>query len=197
MEPDPEQRAITDALNRIDSYSALGRTPLAQSALIDAELARGGLRATPFQRGRLLSRMMREEVERQFEQREAQAEGRDVAEWSILYLRMHRGLSLREIADRLGMPMRSVARYYGRAKDQLLDRLYTLEEEAVAAGIYCASCGARLGHVQPETCEVRTCAICGAELTVSSLGPDTLQIIVKSSPDGVRPTYRRAPVVYS
>lgn len=182
METDPELRAITDALNRIDSYGALGRTPPAQSALIDTELARLGLQATPFQRGRLLSRLMREEVRRQFEGREMHPEGRDVAEWSILYLRVHGGLSLQEIAERLDMPVRSVARYYGRAKELLLDRLYTLEEEAARAGVHCPLCGARVGDGQIETPKAQSCAMCGAELTMSSLGPNTLQIVVKGPP---------------
>lgn len=182
MQDDHDQRAITDALNRIDSFSALGRTPLAQSALIDAELARAGLRDTPFQRGRLLSRLMRDEVRRQFGEREVHPEGRDVAEWSILYLRVHGGLSLQEIAERLNVPVRSVARYYGRAKEQLLDLLYKLEEGAGGAGVHCPSCGARLGHVRPDTPEICNCAVCGSEITISSLGPDTLQIIMRAPP---------------
>jgi len=178
MHDDSEQRAITDALNRIDSYNALGRNPLARSRLIGAELARAGLSETPFQRGRLLSRLIREEIRRQFEERETRPEGRDVAEWSILYLRVHGGLSLQEIADRLNMPVRSVARYYGRAKEQLLDRLYTLDEQVADGGLHCPSCGARLGNLEWERSEPRSCAACGAEIDVSPLGPDALRIIM-------------------
>jgi len=177
MHEDAEGRAITGALNRIDSFGALGRNPLAQSRVIDAELARAGLEATPFQRGRLLSRLIREEVRRQFEEREARPEGRDVAEWSILYLRVHGGLALQEIADRLKMPVRSVTRYYGRAKEQLLDRLYTLDEQAAGAGIHCPSCGARLAGLPP--CGSHICSACNAELDVSPLESDTLQIVVR------------------
>jgi hypothetical protein len=95
--------------NRIDSFGALGRSQLAQSPLVEAELASAGLSDTPFQRGRTLSRLIRREVQQQFEEREERPTARNVAEWSILYLRVHSGLSLQDIATRLNMPMRSVA----------------------------------------------------------------------------------------
>jgi Sigma-70, region 4 len=179
MPEDPEQRAITEALNRIDSFGALGRNPLARSRVVDAGLARAGLSDTSFQRGRVLSRLIRQEVRQQFEEREARPEGRDVAEWTILYLRVHDGLSLQEIGSRLRMPERSVARYYSRAKEQLLDRLYTLSEQTADPGIYCPSCGTRLENLQPQHTAFRICRVCAARMEFSPIGSDTLQIILK------------------
>jgi hypothetical protein len=143
-----------------------------------------GLADTPFQRGRLLSRVIRREVQRQFVGREAGADGRDVAEWSILYLRVHGGLSLQEIAGRLNMPVRSVARYYARGKELLLDRLYTLQEQAPDTGIHCASCGGRLTGVQQQLSGHYSCDACGAEMDVSALRGGTLQITM--TPEGNR-----------
>src|SRR5690348_1852780 len=160
MREDPDVRAITEAINRIDGFGTLGRNRLARGSLLDAELNRIGLDDTPFQRGRLLSRLIREEVRRQFEEREANPEGRDVAEWSILYLRVHDGLSLQEIGECLNMPGRSVARYYARAKELLLDRLYTLEENVVQAGIHCPICGSTLCDPSQNTLTSGACTVC-------------------------------------
>ena len=177
MTADPDLRSIAEALNRIDQYASLGRGALARSRAVDAELTRRHLTDTPFQRGRLLSRLLREEVTRQFEQRGVKPAGHDAAEWAILYLRIHDGLSLRQIGERLGMPTRSVARYYARAKELLLDRVYARDEDAIAGGIYCPRCGTRSAdNVLPVSF---ACTGCGAQLTAESDTAGAIRVAVR------------------
>src|SRR5947209_5140651 len=92
---------VTRAINAVDDFGVMGRTQLAQISLVDAELARLGLPATPFQRGRILSRLIRDEVAGRFDTYRDHPSGRDVAEWTILYLRVHEGSSIETIARRL------------------------------------------------------------------------------------------------
>jgi Sigma-70, region 4 len=158
---------MTEALNRLDSYVQLGTQELAYAPVVRLELARAGLDDTAFQRGRALSRLIRREVMKEFERYQAHPTGRDVAEWTILYLRVHEGRSLQEIAQRLNMPPRSVARYYARSKALLADRLYATAETLPALGLYCPRCGARVLERVPDERTSLTCASCGASLDIS------------------------------
>ncbi len=179
MTADPDLRAIAEALNRIDQYASLGRVSIARGRAVTAELARFRLDDTPFQRGRILSRLIRDEVRREFEQRDVDAVGPDIAEWTILYLRVQEGLSLQHIADRLQMPLRSVARYYARAKEILLDRLYTLNDTQLSTGIYCPLCGtpsATTREDHPTACE---CDGCGATLAIESDRDSTVHVAAR------------------
>lgn len=173
MTADPDLRAIGEALNRIDQYASLGRVSLAQARSVTAELARLQLHDTPFQRGRTLSRLIRDQVQDQFDRRKQEITGRDVAEWTILYLRLHDGVSLQQIADRLQMPLRSVARYYARAKELLLDRLYALDERQMAHGLYCPLCGTYAGDARPTS---GVCRGCRAELAVEWDGAPVVHV---------------------
>lgn len=168
MTADPDLRAIAEALNRIDQYASLGRVSLAGGRGVTAELARVQLDDTPFRRGRILSRLIRDEVRRQFERRGADTAGRDTAEWTILYLRVQDGLSLQQIADRLHMLLRSVARYYARAKELLLDRLHTLDEAQMNTGIYCPLCSTPSAIAREDMSASFECNGCGATLTIES-----------------------------
>lgn len=182
MTTDPDLRAIGEALNRIDQYASLGRVSLAQGRFVNAELARLQLNDTPFQRGRILSRALRFEVRRQFQQRKEEAAGPDIAEWTILYLRTHDGLSLQQIGECLHMPLRSVARYYARAKELLLDRVYDLDEERILPGIFCPLCGTRSDAACDDPPLSMVCTGCGAEIESE---PDSAWTIhIRARPSG-------------
>jgi hypothetical protein len=157
-------RAVGEAIVRLDAYTALGESPLAGSSFITCALRRRGIEDTPFNRGRVLGRTIREEVERQFRRVESEREGRDVAEWTILYLRAVRGLPLTAIARRLSMPQRSAARYYSHAKELLLDRLLDLDEREHAATLFCPRCGT---PVAGRSGVAEECAGCGGQLVLT------------------------------
>jgi hypothetical protein len=176
---DPDLRAIAEALNRIDQYASLGRVSLAGGRAVSADLARLQLDDTPFQRGRVLSRLIRDEVRRQFEQRREDTAGRDVAEWTILYLRVQDGLSLQQIGERLHIPLRSVARYYARAKELLLDRVYALDEGRITGRMYCPLCGTVSDAARAELPISTACSGCGAELDIESDREATLHILAR------------------
>jgi Sigma-70, region 4 len=179
MTTDPDIRAMAEALNRIDQYASLGRVSLAQGRAVNAELTRLQLNDTPFQRGRILSRFVRDEVRRQFQRRKQDGAGRDVAEWTILYLRVQEGLSLRQIGERLHIPLRSVARYYARAKELLLDRLYALDEGQITAGVYCPLCGTRADAAREDLPTSSACSGCGAELDVELDSESTFHVLAR------------------
>ena len=136
----PDLKAMTAALNRIDEYAALGRTPIAHLPLVTDRLAQYRLRDTPFQRGRIASHLILDTIRAQVPS-DRESAGRDAVEWTILYLRVHNGKALEEISSTLSMPLRSVARYYARAKGLLLDRLLDLANAPDRSGIYCPRCG--------------------------------------------------------
>jgi hypothetical protein len=179
MTADSDLRAIAEALNRIDQYASLGRVSLAGGRAVSAELARLQLDDTPFQRGRILSRLIRNEVQRQFERRREDTAARDVAEWTILYLRVQDGLSLQQICERLHMPLRSVARYYARAKELLLDRVYALDEGRIAGSVYCPLCGTVSDAAREKLPASIVCSGCGAQLEIDSDREATLHILAR------------------
>jgi hypothetical protein len=62
------------------------------------------------------------------------------------------------------MPARSVARYYRRAKELLLDRLFALQEATLSVTLHCPACGVGLPVTEPpETTDV-TCVHCRTEI---------------------------------
>jgi hypothetical protein len=170
---------MAEALNRIDQYASLGRVSLAGGRAVGAELARLQLDDTSFQRGRILSWLIRGEVRRQFERRREDTAGRDVAEWTILYLRVQDGLSLQQIGERLHMPLRSVARYYARAKELLLDRVYGLDERRITGSVYCPLCGTGSDATREELPTSIACSECGAELDIESDREATLRLVAR------------------
>jgi hypothetical protein len=177
---DTDVRAVGEAIIRLDAYTALGESPLAGSSCITGALRRRGLEDTPFNRGRVLGRTIREEVERQFRRVESEREGRDVAEWTILYLRVVRGLPLTDIARRLSMPQRSAARYYSHAKELLLDRLLDLDERERAATLYCPRCGTPLVGCSGAGEE---CTGCGGRIALGGRTTDPTGWTVSYHPD--------------
>ncbi len=163
---DIDKRSITEALNRIDDFATLGSLPLAQLPLIERYLERARTPSSPFQRGRVLSHLTERLIEEQALDHQRRLRGRGAVEWSILYLRVHEGRTLEEIARELSMPLRSVARYYARAKDLLLDRLLTLEGDASVTSLHCPLCGTLVAKRGTSTAADYTCPICSARLHV-------------------------------
>jgi hypothetical protein len=164
-----EVREMTSILNRLDDFGWLGETGLGRSRAVTAEMAQRALPDTAFQRGRILSRRVQREVERRFERHRESPQGRDVAEWTILYLRVHEGQSLQDIAQTLNMPLRSVGRYYQRAKQVLLDHLHEGEDIATELHLHCPICGAVLTSSMLAPPAVVACPRCRASVELTSV----------------------------
>lgn len=175
--PHPNELSVSDltaAINLIDDFSALGRTPLAQADIVSVETARPGTSDTAFHRGRLLSDLIRREVTRRAEQ-SRRAGGPHAIEWTILHLRVNEERSLAEIATALGMPQRTVGRYYRRAKELLLDRLLSIHGSQQPA-LFSPACGTRVANTIPETPTERICSGCGRKLYTT---PDEGDLMVR------------------
>jgi hypothetical protein len=162
-ERDADLRSLTQALNRVDDYAALGRTAIARLTAVDERLAQLRLRDTPFQRGRVASHLIHDAIAAHVPSG-AGSDDRDAVEWTILYLRVHDSKPLEEIGEALSMPVRSVARYYARAKGLLLNHLLDLRFPTDGAGLHCPICGSPLPEAASQE---HVCPQCGAQIRVT------------------------------
>lgn len=170
-------RSVTEALNRIDDFAALGRVSLAHIPAVDAYLARTGAASTPFQRGRVLSHLIQRSIQEQALSDRRRSRHRDAAEWSILYLRVHQGRTLEEIAHDLSMPLRSVGRYYARAKGLLLDQLLSLDGDTGGRSLHCPLCGTLVATRDTSTAADHTCPTCRARFRVDEVSNSAEMVI--------------------
>lgn len=178
----PEVDELTAAVNRLDEFSALGRLQLARRPLVTSELARRREADTPFQRGRILSEIIRREIGRQIDGQRA-GKGAHTAEWTILHYRINEGYAIEDIADVLSIPPRSVGRYYRRGKELLLNRLYEEERRLTSATLYCPACGLPLSSDRIDDTVALHCSGCGSsvEVTADSV-PHTYALRVRPRP---------------
>lgn len=181
IDTDIDTRSITQALNRIDDFGALGRVRLAGIRIVDEYLARTGTASTSFQRGRVLSRLIQRLIEEQALDDQRRLRGRGAVEWSILYLRVNEGRTLEEIAGTFSMPLRTVGRYYARAKGLLLDRLLSLDTPRTGE-LHCPLCGTAAG--MDVTAGEYTCSRCGARMRVEESRVPAELVIHVRRPEG-------------